>query len=321
MSSAETQIRAWPVPTGQPPGVLSDIVAEHAASVRALEGAGQVLSIDEDVTRDGINEYQDTIVLLHDTGLNVFARNLPGEDLPASIEWWWPADGEPQRRRFDPVEGRIVVGRDDIEAAALTAGGCPCGPLAPDALDDTLLAGIVRGLLAEPELPAGLLSRDMDSRLLEYTNPGAAELSRYRGALAGFYTPAKVEHTLGLVSSELRLRLCCVWAYVDKDGPAGSPVIIAVLDGHARQLPAGLHALLVEGKGDGLIDGAAVPDGEHPLIDWQALPGYRSEDGHNRAPSAACAHGPFARRGAAARSAGGDAASLRVLQRRCARRH
>ena len=60
-------------------------------------------------------------------------------------------------------------------------------------------------------------------------------------------------------------------------------MIVAVLDGQARELPAGLQHLLVDGTGDGMVDGGAVPAGTHPLIDWETLPGYRSEEGHNRA--------------------------------------
>jgi hypothetical protein len=282
MSGSDTLIRGWPVPPGDLAAELSDIVEEHAATVRDLEGVGRVLSIDEDEARGGIDDYDDEIETLHEAGLNVYARNLDGEDLPARIEWW-PADGDCRRRRIDPVSLRIVIGREDVEAAALAIGGDPDTPITPDTLDDAQLAAVFRALLAEPELPAGLLSTGLNSRYLEYTKPGAGELSRFRGSLAGTYTPENAEHTLGRVSCELRLRLCCIWDYVDNDGPAGSSVMVAVIDGQARELPAGLHALLVDGDGDGMVDGASVPTAAHPLVDWQALPGYRSEEGHTRA--------------------------------------
>ncbi len=282
MSGSDTLIRGWPVPPGDLAAELSDIVEEHAATVRDLEGVGRVLSIDEDEARGGIDDYDDEIETLHEAGLNVYARNLDGEDLPARIEWW-PADRDRRRRRIDPVSLRIVIGRDDVEAAALAIGGDPDAPITPDTLDDAQLAAVFRALLAEPELPAGLLSTGMNSRYLEYTKPGAGELSRFRGSLAGTYTPENAEHTLGRVSCELRLRLCCIWDYVDNEGPAGSSVMVAVIDGQARELPAGLHALLIEGTGDGMVDGASVPTAAHPLVDWQALPGYRSEEGHTRA--------------------------------------
>jgi hypothetical protein len=282
MSGSETQIRAWPVAPGDLAAELSDIVAECDATVRELEGTGRVLSIDEDESPYGIADYEVEIETLHEAGLNVYARNLAGDGVAARIEWW-PATGERRSRRIDPVSRRVVIGREDIESAVLAIGGDPDVPLAPEKLDDTQLASVLRVLLVEPELPTGLLSTDMNSRLLEYAKPGAAELSRYRGSLAGKPTPANVEHTLGLVSSELRLRLCCVWGYVDDDGPAGPRVIVAVIDGQARQLPVGLHALLVDGEGEGMIDGASVPDGAHPLVNWHFLPGYRSEEGHTRA--------------------------------------
>jgi hypothetical protein len=282
MSDSDTLIRGWPVPPGDLTGEFSDMVDELDATVRDLEGVGRILSIDEDEVRGGIDDYDDVIETLHDAGLNVYARNLDGDELPARIEWW-PADRDRQRRRVDPLTLRIVIGREDVEAAALAIGGDPDAPITPDTLDDAKLATVVRTLLAEPALPAGLLSTDVNSRYLEYTKPGPAELSRFRGSLAGTYTPAKAEHTLGLVSCELRLRLCCVWGYVDNNGPAGSSLIVAVIHGQARQLPVGLQALLVDGEGDGLIDGRSMPDGQHPLVDWQALPGYRSEQGHTRA--------------------------------------
>jgi hypothetical protein len=282
MSGSETQIRAWPVPPGDLATQLSNIVEEDHGAVRNLEGVGRVLSIDEDETPEGIDGYADVVETLHEAGLNVYARNLAGDGVAARIEWW-PADGDRRRRRIDPVSRGIVIGREDVETAVLAIGGDPDAPLAPEKLDDTQLATVFRVLLAEPELPAGLLSTDADSRYLEYTKPGAADLSRYRSALAGSPTSANVEHTLGLISSELRLRLCCVWNYVDDAGPAGPPMFVAVIDGQARHLPVGLRALLVDGEGDGLIDGSSVPAGKHPLVNWPALPGYRSERGHTRA--------------------------------------
>ncbi len=111
------------------------------------------------------------------------------------------------------------------------------------------------------------------------------DLSHLRGTFAEGYTDEDIDRVLPELSRLLGGELCCVWEYVDVWSPGGSSDLVAIIDGEARELPAGLSALLHEEDHDGpsVIDAAAIPAGPHSEINLAATCPWRSERGFSRA--------------------------------------
>jgi hypothetical protein len=91
------------------------------------------------------------------------------------------------------------------------------------------------------------------------------DLSQYRATFADGWTDDDLDSVLPRLSADLGLRVVCQWDYLDEWGAGGDSDLAIEIDGVARELPAGLWDLLVEGEGSGQID--PTPGKVHANVD------------------------------------------------------
>ncbi len=162
---ASTTVLAWPWP-GETnlPEEACRALAEHgidgidqapdrtskdASLLDGEEHFGVILAIADDEANYGTEAYRALIGALHETGLNVFAKNGAGYEYDPGWEFH-PAGGEMIQRGMSAWLGATVISAGEL-LEACRAAGSDATELAD--VDDGPVGAAAKRLLAEPELP------------------------------------------------------------------------------------------------------------------------------------------------------------------------